>query len=113
MDRKTKGIEGEAIAKAYYERLGCEILERNYRFRRAEIDLIALKDDLILIFIEVKLRSGSDFGYPETFVSDSQKDRIKEAAEDYIYSINWNKEIRFDIVSINSAGSIEVFEDAF
>ena len=111
MDRKTKGIEGEGIAKRHYESCGYEILEENFRFGRAEIDLIALKKDL-LIFIEVKNRSRKDFGEPETFVSDSQQKRIKEAAEEYIYGINWKKDIRFDIVSIDS-NKVEVFEDAF
>ena len=113
MERKIKGIEGEAIAKRYYENLGCEILESNYRFRRAEIDLIALQKESILIFIEVKNRSRLDFGEAETFVSESQQNRIKEAAEDYIYGINWQKNIRFDIVCVDSKGAVEVFEDAF
>jgi putative endonuclease len=113
MDRKTKGIEGEALAKRYYENQGCEILESNYRFKRAEVDLIALQKEKLLIFIEVKNRSRSDFGEAETFVSKSQQNRIKEAAEDYIYGINWQKDIRFDIACIDSDGNIEVFKDAF
>ncbi|MEO9872433.1 YraN family protein [Ekhidna sp.] len=113
MDRKTKGIEGEAIAKRYYEKEGCEILETNYRFGRAEIDLIALLSDKLLIFIEVKNRSRTDFGEAETFVSNSQQERIKEAAEDYIYGINWKKDVRFDIACVDTAGNIDVFEDAF
>ncbi|MEO9482854.1 MAG: YraN family protein [Ekhidna sp.] len=113
MDRKTKGIEGEAIAKRYYENTGCEILETNYRFGRAEIDLIALKNEGLLIFIEVKNRSRKDFGETETFVSESQQERIKEAAEDYIFGINWKKDIRFDIACVDSSGRVEVFEDAF
>ena len=113
MDRKTKGIQGEAIAKSYYEKQGCEILESNYRYNRAEIDFIALLNEELLIFIEVKNRSRKDFGDAETFVSEAQQERIKEAAEDYIFGINWKKDIRFDIVCIDSAGEIEVFEDAF
>lgn len=113
MDRKTKGIEGEAIAKRYYERLGYEILETNYRFGRSEIDLIALKEEHLLIFIEVKNRSRKDFGDPETFVSESQQERIREAAEEYIFGIKWKKDLRFDIACIHSNGYVEVFEDAF
>ncbi|MEQ8907127.1 YraN family protein [Ekhidna sp.] len=113
MDRKTKGIVGEGIAKRHYENQGCEILESNYRYKRAEIDLIALKDEQILIFVEVKKRSRADFGEAETFVSEAQQDRIKEAAEDYIYGINWQKNVRFDIVCIDAENKIEVFEDAF
>ncbi|MEP1034037.1 YraN family protein [Ekhidna sp.] len=113
MDRKNKGIEGEAIAKRYYEKLGYEILESGYRFGRAEIDLIVLEKEQLLIFIEVKNRSRTDYGDPETFVSESQQSRIKEAAEDYIFGINWNKDIRFDIVCVDAKGKIEIFEDAF
>ena len=113
MDRKTKGIEGEAIAKRYYESLGFEILETNYRFGRSEIDLITLLENKLLVFVEVKNRSRKDFGEAETFVSEAQQDRIKEAAEDYIFAINWKKNIRFDIACVDSNGKIEVFEDAF
>lgn len=113
MDRKAKGIQGEAIAKKYYETIGCEILEVNYRFNRCEVDLIVLLQEKLLIFIEVKNRSRTDFGEAETFVSDAQQHRIKEAAEDYIFGINWQKDIRFDIVCVDPEGNIEVFEDAF
>ncbi|MEP0985889.1 YraN family protein [Ekhidna sp.] len=113
MDRKTKGIQGEAIAKNHYENDGCEILEWNYRYKRSEIDLIVLKEDRLLIFVEVKNRTRIDFGEAETFVSEAQQERIKEAAEDYIYGINWQKDIRFDIACVDSNGEVEVFEDAF
>lgn len=113
MDRKTKGIQGEAIAKQHYENSGYEILEANYRFERAEIDLIAIKEEQLLVFIEVKLRTRNDFGPPESFVSEAQQSRIMSAAEAYILAINWKKDIRFDIVAIGSEGNVEVFEDAF
>lgn len=113
MDSKTKGIRGEGIAKNHYEHNGYELLETNYRYKRAEIDFIALKDEAILVFVEVKNRSRTDFGEPETFVSPSQQERIKEAAEEYIFGINWKKDIRFDIVCVDAGGNIEIFEDAF
>ena len=113
MDRKTKGIEGEALAKRYYENQGCEILEMNYRYKRAEVDMIVLKNEQILIFVEVKNRSRSDFGEPETFVSEAQQERIKAAAEDYVFGINWQKDLRFDILCVDANENIEVFEDAF
>lgn len=113
MDRKAKGNQGEAIAKRHYQSQGYEILESNYRYRRYEIDLIALLNDGLLVFIEVKNRSRIDFGEPESFVSEAQQDRIREAAEDYIFGINWQKGIRFDIFCVDAKGKIEVFEDAF
>ena len=113
MNNKIKGKKGEDLAKSHYVKCGCEVLEENYRFKRAEIDLIVLKGEALLIFVEVKNRSRSDFGTPETFVSEAQQNRIKEAAEDYIFGINWQKDIRFDIVCVDQNDQLEVFEDAF
>ncbi len=114
MDRKSKGSYAEQLAQAHYKSLGYEILESNYHYKRAEIDFIALNESLgLLVFAEVKLRSRSDFGEPETFVSDRQTERIKDAAEEYIFGINWKKDIRFDIIAVSSNNRLEVFEDAF
>ncbi|MEM0938439.1 MAG: YraN family protein [Bacteroidota bacterium] len=113
MNKNTKGLEGEEIAKEFYKQSGYEILERNYRYRRAEIDLIVLKEEVLLVFVEVKSRSRKDFGETETFVSNAQQNRIKEAAEDYIFGINWQKDIRFDIACVDDIGNVEIFKDAF
>ena len=113
MDRKIKGKQGEERAKAHYMKLGYEILEENYRYKRAEIDFIALQKEELLIFVEVKARSRKDFGDAETFVSHEQQERIKEAAEDYIFGIDWKKDIRFDIVCVDAENELEIFEDAF
>lgn len=113
MSTKSKGIKGEEIAKRHYEMAGFEILEMNYRFKRAEVDLIAMQDEKLLVFVEVKTRTRTDYGLPESFVSDAQKERIKQAAEDYIFAINWHKGIRFDIACVNQRHEVEIFEDAF
>ena len=113
MDNKTKGKRGEELAKLHYQQAGYEILETNYRYGRAEIDLIVLYREKLLVFVEVKTRSRKDFGTAETFVSDRQQERIREAAEDYIFGINWLKDIRFDILCVDQKEEVEVFEDAF
>lgn len=113
INSKAKGIKGEAIAKSYYEEKGNEILEMNYRYKRAEIDLIVLEKSSLLVFVEVKSRTRTDFGEPETFVSEAQQHRIKEVAEEYIFGINWQKDIRFDIVCVDGENNIEIFKDAF
>ena len=113
MDCKAKGIKGEAIAKRHYEQAGYEILETNYRYKHSEIDLIVLKEGKLLIFVEVKTRSRTDYGEIETFVSEAQQERIREAAEEYIFSVDWQKNISFDIFCVDSVGSVEIFEDAF
>ena len=82
---KITGNIGEENAVNYLIQNKFTILERNYRFKRCEIDIIAKKDNCIH-FIEVKIRKNNLFGYPEDFVSDNQKNRIK-LAEKIIYTI--------------------------
>ncbi len=113
MSSKSKGKYGEDLARKYYIKKGCKILEINYRYKRYEIDLIVLSQEKLLIFVEVKSRDRNNFGEPESFVSIHQQERIKDAAEDYIFGINWKKDIRFDIVSIDRNEQLTVFEDAF
>ncbi|VXD17675.1 YraN family protein [Marinoscillum sp. 108] len=112
MDTKNKGKYGEDLAVSYLRKKGFEIVERNYRFRKGEIDLITLLNNEVLVFVEVKLRKGDTYGDPETFVSRKQERLIIQAAEDYIFAINWQKDIRFDIISITGS-KVEHIEDAF
>ncbi len=113
---KISGRQGEEIAAKYLESKGYEILARNYRMKRCEIDIIA-KEKEICIFIEVKSRSSSDFGFPEDFLTPQQEGRIRGAATYYLAEQNMTpKDIRFDIISVLANGQdteIEHFEDAF
>jgi len=111
---KELGLEGEQIAANYLQKKGWGILEMNYRYSRSEIDLIASKSDMI-IFVEVKTRTNTNFGLPEHFVDEKKAKNIMMGAEHYIHEINWNGNIRFDIISIIKKDSIEIkhFEDAF
>ena len=110
------GTWGEDKACAYLIENGYEILERNYRFQFSEIDLIA-KMNKTLTFIEVKTRSGTGFGMPEEFVSSTKAKLIKKAAENYIFTSDWQDDIRFDIVSIlilpNGQLNFRHIQDAF
>ena len=109
------GNEGESAAAEYLFGKGYEVVERNYRYGRAEIDLIVKKKNW-LVFVEVKTRSSSDFGFPEEFVDRAKEDLILMAAENYIYKINWEGNVRYDIVSVLGVGvgrEIMHFEDAF
>jgi len=115
VSNKEVGKKGEDEAVKYLTGKGFEILERNFRFGRNEVDIIARLENL-LVFIEVKMRSSNLFGYPETFVSDSQVERILDTAEEYQHRINWSGDIRFDIISIEKEdlkSKITHFEDAF
>ncbi|MCA4896843.1 MAG: YraN family protein [Cytophagales bacterium] len=94
---------------------GFEIVERNYRHKRSEIDLIVKKDNW-LIFVEVKLRSSDAYGYPEDFVDYKKAKNIVDGAEQYTYDKNWQGNVRYDIVSIRlqqDQTEIIQIEDAF
>lgn len=110
------GKAGEQIAHDYLVEKGYRVLEKNWRYSRAEIDLIAMEGEL-LIFIEVKTRSSQVFGEPEEFVSNQKEDLLSSAASAYMESINHDWEIRFDIIAIlfqsEKSYSIKHIEDAF
>ncbi len=109
------GNQGESIAKDFLIKKGYKILETNWRFSRAEIDIIAL-DSQVLIFIEVKTRSTDLFGEPELAVNQHKQNLMMDAANAYMEKINYDWEIRFDIISIilqREQAQIKHFEDAF
>lgn len=106
------GKKGEEIAAAFMEEKGFEVLVKNYRSGRAEIDLI-LKKESLLVFTEVKLRSKIVYGLPEEAVNEKKEELILKAAENYIYDTDWHGEVRFDIISIINKKEIYHIEDAF
>ncbi|CAN5323774.1 YraN family protein [soil metagenome] len=108
------GNKGEKLAAEFLEKKGYNIKEKNYRYKRAEIDIIAQKENL-LIFFEVKTRGAISFGLPEEFVDAKKRDLIIEAADQYIFDNNWQGDIRFDIISVvvHPQPEITQFEDAF
>lgn len=93
------GREAEKRAAAYLTTKGYTICDRNYRFERGEIDLIAQRDNL-LAFVEVKVRTSLRFGYPEHFVTDTQKEHYLAVASHYIEQVKWKGAIRFDIIAM-------------
>lgn len=100
MARQQKiGKLGEDTATTYLDSLGYKILERNWRFSKAEIDIIAL-DGKIIVFVEVKAKSYTYYGAPEESISSYKENLIIDAAGQYMESINYEDEIRFDIISI-------------
>ena len=110
------GRSGERAAADYLEKLGHIILEKNYRNGRIEIDLISLKDG-ILVFTEVKTRTGTGFGMPEEAVNIKKRSSILKAAEQYILEQNRTEDIRFDVLALqqrkDGGYEITLFEDAF
>ena len=106
------GKLGEDLAANFLIEKGYEILIRNFRYKKSEIDIIALHN-CILIFIEVKYRSNLDYGYPEAFVTAKKESMIIAGAEQFIYDKQWMGKIRFDIISADDSKNIMHFIDAF
>jgi putative endonuclease len=110
------GQLGEEMAVNHIQDKGYYIVARNYRYRKAEIDIIARKDD-VLVVIEVKTRSTTDFGNPQDFVKRGQIKRLVEAVDNYIAEHELSLEVRFDIIAIivgrGKYFQIEHLENAF
>ena len=110
------GQAGEAAAAAYLQARGYEVLARSYRHGRAEVDLVLKFGTELLVFAEVKTRSSSQFGPPETCVSARKKELFRQAATHLQEELDWRGDIRFDILALtllNSGFRVEHFEDAF
>ncbi len=100
LQRKVLGKWGEDIAEKYLEDNGIRIIQKNYRTRYGEIDLIG-KEDKNFVFIEVKTRQSQRFGFPEEAVTNNKLDRIETVVWDYFEEFNINDvDWRIDIVSI-------------
>lgn len=110
------GAKGEALAIAYLQRHGYRILEQNYIFQKAEVDIIAQKDEILAV-VEVKTRSSIDFGSPQDFVKPKQIQNLVKAVDAYINAHDLDVDVRFDIIAIikktDMSYDIEHFEDAF
>lgn len=109
------GKKGEDLAVEHLIKNGYTIAERNYRFDKAEVDIIAKKADILAI-IEVKTRSTTDFGNPQDFVKPKKIKLLVTAIDEYVISKNLNVEVRFDIIAIvktNQKFDLEHIEDAF
>ena len=109
------GKKGEQLAVDFLIENNYEIIERNYRFDKAEVDIIAQKGNILAI-IEVKTRSTIDFGNPQDFVKPKQIQRLVKAVDEYVTTNNLNVEVRFDIIAIvkeRKSFNIEHLENAF
>ena len=109
------GKAGEEMAAKYLLENGYDILERNWKHKHYEIDIIAKKGNTLSI-VEVKTRTGNFFGEPEEGVSKKQERFLAHAADHYILSKDLHVECRYDIVSItmfNGRHELKFIEDAF
>ncbi len=112
------GKWGEDEAALYYEDRGYEILERDWKVGKRDIDLIALTEDKdTLVFVEVKTRHNNDLQEPEEAVDVKKMRNLAIAANAYVKLHGLDMDVRFDIISVigkcSCVESIECFEDAF
>lgn len=100
-ERAAHGARGEALAAVYYERGGYHVLERNFRTRQGEIDVIAQKENT-LVFAEVKTRKERAIAQPREFVTAQKQRRLILAARRYLLlHPQWAEcFLRFDVVEI-------------
>lgn len=109
------GELGEDLAVEELEKNGYEIVERNWRYKKAEIDIIARKNNVLAI-VEVKTRSSDYFGDPQDFVNTKKIKMLVEAVNEFVVSKDLDVEVRFDIIAIiinQNKLTLEHLEDAF
>lgn len=114
-EHNNTGVKGEELALFYLEGKGYVILEKNWRFGKEEIDIIAREKETLVV-VEVKTRGGSFFGEPEEFVNRQKQRHLIKAINAYIEKNNLDLEVRFDIVGVILTGKthrINHVEDAF
>ena len=109
------GKKGEELAINFLVTKGYHILEKNYRYIKAEVDIIAQKENT-LVAVEVKTRSSADFGDPQDFVNQKKIKLLVSAIDHYVVQRDLDVEVRFDIIAIimqQHTHQIEHLEDAF
>lgn len=109
------GKLGEELAADFLKKAGYEILAKNWIYQKAEIDIIAIKDNVLAI-VEVKTRSTLEFGLPQEFVKPAKIKLLVKAVDAYVEENDIEADVRFDIISIHKNGKdfeIEHLEDAF
>lgn len=114
-EHNDTGTKGEELASTFLRDRGFVILEKNWRFKNLEADIIA-KTGNTLVIAEVKTRRSNYFGEPETFVNKQKQKNLIKTGNAYIQRNNLDLEVRFDIISIilgDNQMKINHIEDAF
>lgn len=117
-DRKRRGNLGEDVVANELTRRGYQVLERQYRCRWGEIDIIAISPEGVLCFIEVKTRSGGGFAQARESVTGAKQRKLRNAAACYLSEKGLDSPCRFDVAEVycgqNSGKlSINYFRNAF
>ncbi len=109
------GKVGEQLAVDFLIKNGYQIKERNWRFQKAEVDIIAQKNNT-LVAVEVKTRSTDFFGNPQDFIKQKKINLLVKAIDEYVISKDLDVEVRFDVIGIIKTDKeikTEHFKDAF
>ena len=113
MNWRKVGENHEGRAASYFERLGWDLISRNYSCRAGEVDLIFADREGAIIFVEVKFRSRSDYGLGQEFVDFRKQSRMAKAALFYIKQKNLeSRNFRFDVAALSPEG-LEHIPNAF
>lgn len=112
MNTHIEGVKGENIAARYLQKHKYKILERNFRCRYGEIDIIAVNGNFVC-FIEVKTRGNDKFGLPRESVTDYKRQKIVRVANYWQYCNDAvGMPVRFDVVEVMQ-GEVNIIKDAF
>jgi len=109
--RRALGAHGESLVAAWYEARGFAIVERNWRRREGEIDLVVQRERTIVI-CEVKTRSSDRFGMPFEAVTRTKQLRLRRLGAMWLAESGVRGELRFDVASV-SGTTVDVIEAAF
>jgi len=116
LSTREKGGIAEQIAEKYLVNKGYHILATNWYFCHLELDIIAIDRDELVI-VEVKSRHGNGFEHPSDAIGKAKMRQVIEAAEAWIEKTGWEKDTRFDLITVVFTGpgeyELEHFEEAF
>ena len=100
LTRREVGARGESLAADFLERHGYTILQRNFRCREGEIDIVARQGEC-LVFVEVRAKRGSGFGTPEESITNFKKEKLVSVADRYLQQCDDPPSMwRIDVVAI-------------
>lgn len=110
MKPKPLGRRGEDLAASHFRGMGWEVLERNYRTRLGEIDLVCRDHDTI-VFVEVKTRTSADIARPDQSVTQRKQAKLRRLVEEYLVKHNLeSSDVRFDVLGVTLGGRRPEYE---
>ena len=112
MLKSLLGQSAESRAEAFLQRHGLKLVARNWRCRFGEIDLV-MQDGATLVFIEVRLRSRSDFGGAAASVTPAKQKKLLATARQYLAALKTLPPCRFDVVALSGDAAPEWIKNAF